>query len=128
MWGYRDERFERYGKFAARIDDVLNYLPARITALLYLLCGHRKQALQAWKTQGRNWYSPNAGVVMASGAGALMLKLGGCAIYHGKIKQRPELGAGNPPNSRDIRPALRLLDCSVYLILGLVFLSLLFSR
>jgi adenosylcobinamide-phosphate synthase len=128
MWGYHNTRFEQFGKLTARVDDVLNYVPARITALLYMLCGNRKLALHAWKTQGKNWYSPNAGVVMASGAGALMLKLGGNAIYHGKIKQRPELGTGNPPDSKDIYLALRLIDRSVYVILGLVLLSIVLSR
>lgn len=128
MWGYHNKQFEQFGTFPARIDDVLNYFPARITASLYLLSGKRKSALQAWKTQGHNWYSPNAGVVMATGAGALMLKLGGNAIYHGKLKQRPDLGAGSQPTFADIRPALRLIDRSVYVILGLVFLSIFLSQ
>ncbi len=128
MWGYHNKRYEQFGKFTARIDDVLNYFPARITASLYLVSGKSKSALQAWKTQGRIWYSPNAGVVMATGAGALMLKLGGNAIYHGKIKSRPELGTGNPPNFKDIDLALRLIDRSVYLALGLIFLSIFLIR
>ena len=128
MWGYHNTRFEQFGKFTARVDDVLNYIPARLTALLYTLCGNSKLALQAWKTQGQNWYSPNAGVVMASGAGALTLKLGGNAIYHGKTKQRPELGTGNPPSFKDIHLALQLIDRSVYVTLGLVFLTIFLSR
>ena len=124
MWGYRNERFEQFGKFTARVDDVLNYFPARLTALLYTLMGNRKLAMQAWKTQARSWYSPNAGVVMASGAGALMLKLGGNAIYNGKLKQRPVLGSGNTPNTNDIHSALRLIDHSVYLLLAAIILAI----
>lgn len=128
MWGYRNKRFERFGKFAARMDDVLNYFPARITALLYLLCGNSKLAWQAWKIQRQNGYSPNAGVVMASGAGALMLRLGGSAVYHGRLKQRPELGVGNSPDLRDIGSALRLVDRGVYVVLVLVCLTVFLTK
>jgi len=122
MWGYRNERFEQFGKFTARMDDVLNYIPARISAVLYLIFGNSEQAWQAWKTQGNLWYSPNAGVVMASGAGALMLRLGGNAIYHGKQKQRPELGVGHEPKPADIQRAIQLIDRGVYAILALFLL------
>ncbi|HHJ19922.1 MAG TPA: cobalamin biosynthesis protein CobD [Gammaproteobacteria bacterium] len=114
MWGYRTARYEQFGKLAARTDDLLNLVPARLTALLYALNGHYQQAMQAWKTQGKRWYSPNAGVVMAAGAGALGLKLGGAASYHGQRKQRPDLGHGNPPGPGDIQRALSLVDRSVY--------------
>ncbi len=114
MWGYRNDRFEWFGKFTARVDDVLNIIPARISATLYLLFGNSKQAWQAWKTQGKNWYSPNAGIVMASGAGALGLKLGGSAIYHGKLKERLELGSGNTPKADDIHRALKLINHSLF--------------
>jgi len=120
MWGYRNERFEYFGKFTARVDDVLNYIPARICALLYALCAssnnHRKSAFTAWKTQAHNWYSPNAGVVMATGAGALGLRLGGSAIYHNKLKERPNLGNGDEAQASDIIRAIKLLNHSVYLL------------
>lgn len=115
MWGYRNERYERFGKCAARVDDVLNYLPARLTALLYALAGKSRPALHAWQTQASTWYSPNAGVVMATGAGALALQLGGNAIYHGQEKTRPALGAGAAPQATDITCAIALLDRSVWL-------------
>jgi len=118
MWGYRNERFEQFGKFSARVDDVLNIIPARLSAALYLLFGNSKLAWQAWKTQGRNWYSPNAGIVMATGAGALNLSLGGNAVYNGKIKQRSKLGYGEDAKPDDIHRALKLIDYSLY---GLTF-------
>ncbi len=117
MWGYHNSRFEQFGKVTARIDDVLNLIPARVTALLYTLCGDSRQAWQAWRQQGASWYSPNAGVVMASGAGALQLKLGGTAVYHGKEKSRPELGYGHQAQAKDIKAAIDLLDRSIYLVL-----------
>ncbi len=114
MWGYRNERFEQFGKFTARVDDVLNIIPARLSAALYLLFGNSQLAWQAWKSQGRNWYSPNAGIVMASGAGALNLSLGGDAVYHGTLKRRSKLGYGEVAKPHDIQRALKLIDRSLY--------------
>lgn len=119
MWGYRNPHFEYFGKFTAITDDILNYIPARITALLYLLIGQSRTAWYAWRTQGIKWYSPNAGIVMASGAGALDLALGGNAIYDGKTKQRLNLGAGKPPQANDINRAITLVDQSIFAIIAL---------
>ena len=109
MWGYRNARFNAFGWAAARIDDVLNYLPARLTALAYALCGETRRALACWKQQAPHWESPNAGPVMAAGAGSLGLVLGGAAIYHGRLEERPPLGDGVPARGADIGRAVRLL-------------------
>ncbi len=122
MWGYRSERFERFGKWAARVDDVLNWIPARLTALTYALCGQFSGAIHAWRTQGQRWYSPNAGVVMAAGAGALQVQLGGDAVYAGQSKARPALGAGAIPDIHAITRAIRLLDRGVYLWAGMALI------
>ena len=124
MWGYRNERFEYFGKFTAHMDDVLNYIPARLCALLYTLCGDTKTALIAWKTQAHNWYSPNAGVVMATGAGALGLRLGGAAIYHGSLKERPNLGSGKEAQAKDIKRSIRLLNNSVYSLVIIILIAI----
>lgn len=115
MWGYRNARFAQFGWAAARLDDVLNYLPARLVALTYALCGRTRQALHCWRTQAAAWDSPNAGPVMAAGAGALGIRLGGPAIYHGELHQRPVLGAGPAAQAQDIDRAVRLVRQGVLL-------------
>ena len=121
MWGYRNERFERFGWAAAKIDDVLNYVPARLVALTYALLGRTATALRCWQRQAPQWDSPNAGPVMAAGAGALQVQLGGAAIYHGVEEQRPQLGEGTPAQARDIERALNLVYLGVLLwLVGLV--------
>jgi adenosylcobinamide-phosphate synthase len=123
MWGYKNERFLRFGWAAARLDDGLNWLPARLTAVSYAVLGYTKLALWCWRHQARLWESPNAGPVMASGAGSLGVRLGGPARYHGRIETRPVLGAGRAPEPRDVARALALVASTM--LLWLVVLSLL---
>jgi adenosylcobinamide-phosphate synthase len=123
MWGYRNEHYRDFGWTAARLDDVLNYLPARLTAFSYALCGHLPGALCAWRRQGRRWKSPNAGPVMAAGAGALRVRLGGPAIYHGVRTRRPVLGFGRPAQTGDIARALRLVQRALLLWLAVLLMG-----
>ncbi len=109
MWGYRNNRYANFGWAAARLDDVLNYIPARLTAFSYAISGEMRCSLNCWKSQGKLWKSPNAGPVMAAGAGSLGVTLGGAAWYHGKLEQRPTLGQGNSPTATDIDRALGLI-------------------
>ena len=120
MWGYRTPRYLYFGWAAARFDDVLNFVPARLTALTYALIGSTGTALRCWRLQAREWESPNAGPVMAAGAGALGLGLGGGAYYHGEWEERPPLGVGSPPDAGSIRAALKLVRSGVVLWLVLV--------
>ena len=120
MWGYRTERFIRFGWAAARIDDVLNWLPARLTALTYALLGRSRDALACWRAQAPAWDSPNAGPVMAAGAGALGVRLGGAAIYHGREELRPPLGCGRTPDAASVRAAVRLMQYGMLLWVGVV--------
>lgn len=112
MWGYKTERFNSFGYFSAKFDDVLNYIPARLTALGYALMGNWKNAMQCWSAQGALWESPNSGVVMATGAGALDVQLGGADQYHGEYKERPDLGCGQKAKPEVIQQACDLLDRS----------------
>lgn len=115
MWGYRTPRFYYFGWAAARIDDVLNYIPARLTALTYALFGHTRLALRCWQQQATAWDSPNAGPVMASGAGSLNVQLGGAANYHGKMEIRPALGTDHAPLASDINRAMQLVTRGAWL-------------
>jgi adenosylcobinamide-phosphate synthase len=115
MWGYRNARFERFGWAAAKIDDLLNYIPARLVALTYALLGKTRLALRCWRTQAPKWDSPNAGPVMAAGAGALGVELGGAAIYHGELHQRPQLGEGAPADADSIDRGWQLVQRGVWL-------------
>jgi len=123
MWGYRNERFERFGWAAARIDDALNYLPARLAALTYALLGQTRRALRCWRAQAPSWDSPNAGPVMAAGAGALGVALGGPAIYHGELHTRPPLGEGEPSRAGDVERALDLVWAGVGVWLGVLLIG-----
>ncbi|WP_240377700.1 adenosylcobinamide-phosphate synthase CbiB [Bacillus piscicola] len=100
MIGYRTERYRQYGWAAARTDDLLNLIPARVTALLMTLSARRvkkvswKKALAVMWKDARQHDSPNAGFGESAMAGILDVQLGGPTVYHGKIKPRPFLGNG----------------------------------
>lgn len=102
MWGYKSPRYINFGWAAARFDDLLNWFPARLTALSYALLGQTKEAVDCWKNQANLLDSPNAGPVMTSGAGALQLKLGGAAWYHGVLKEKICFGVKKLPDNDDI--------------------------
>lgn len=122
MWGYRTERYNLYGRCAARIDDALNWAPARLTALSYALLGRTRDALACWRRQAPGWESPNAGPVMAAGAGSLGVQLGGAAIYHGQEEIRPALGCGPAPVAADLARAIALIRHSLWLWLACLFI------
>ncbi len=110
MWGYRTERFAAFGWTAARLDDAMNWPAARLTALTYGLAGCAPlRALRcAWRQGGRT-DSPNAGCVMAAGAGALGVRVGGPGVYHGRRTWRPRFGVGRRPDAAVIGAATGLV-------------------
>lgn len=113
MVGYRSVRYARFGWAAARLDDLANYLAARVTAVLTLLCapllgGSPTGALRAWRRDAARHPSPNAGVVEAAFAGALGVRLGGPTPYRYELQIRPSLGDGPAPTVADLRRAVRL--------------------
>jgi adenosylcobinamide-phosphate synthase len=113
MVGYRSPRLARFGSASARLDDVANWVPARLTALLTAACaplagGHPARAWRTARSYGPQHPSPNAGWCEAAFAGALGLRLGGSNSYGGVAEQRPELGDGRVPEAADIARAVRL--------------------
>jgi adenosylcobinamide-phosphate synthase len=113
MIGHHSPRYERFGWAAARLDDTANYVAARATAGLTVLCapavgGSPAGAIAAWRRDARRHPSPNAGVVEAAFAGALGVRLGGPTQYHYELQIRPILGDGAPPSVTDLRRAVRL--------------------
>jgi adenosylcobinamide-phosphate synthase len=120
MWGYRTPRFLAFGCVAARIDDGLNWIPARLTALSYALLGNTRLAWRCWRNQAPAWSSPNAGPVMSAGAGALGLALGGAACYDGVTENRPPLGMGPGASASDIGRAWRLVAGTTALWVGVL--------
>ena len=123
MWGYRTARLLHFGWAAARLDDLLNLVPARLTACSYALLGNTRAALRCWRAQAPAWSSPNAGPVMAAGAGAVGVTLGGGARYHGAWEVRPPLGMGEAPAAAHIGACLRLVRHTLWLWLALAALS-----
>lgn len=121
MWGYRTERYLQFGWAAAKFDDLLNWPSARLTALAYALSGDTARAWRCWRSQGHRTDSPNGGVVMAAGAGALGLQLGGPTSYHGVMTDKPLLGEGLPARGPDIYRAIRLVQRA--LIIWLVVIT-----
>jgi len=109
MWGYKNERYQAFGWAAARFDDALNWAPARLTALSYALLGNTRQAWHAWQNQACLLDSPNAGPVMTAGAGAMNIRLGGPARYHGTLKQKPWFGGQYTPIDEDIPRACKMI-------------------
>ncbi len=113
MIGYRSPRYRNFGWAAARLDDIANFVPARVTAVLVALCapvvdGSPVGAIRASRRDAARHPSPNAGVVESAFAGALGVRLGGPTQYAHGLQIRPELGDGPPPGVEDLRRAVRL--------------------
>ncbi|WP_029278178.1 adenosylcobinamide-phosphate synthase CbiB [Pedobacter borealis] len=99
MVGYRSERYEYFGKFAAHLDDVVNFIPARITTVLMLLVTLSVRGWQFVIQYGHQHKSPNAGYPEAALAGILDVQFGGPNIYHGVLIEKPFIGS----NKREIK-------------------------
>jgi adenosylcobinamide-phosphate synthase len=124
MVGYRTERYFYFGKFAARLDDMANFIPARLTALLMVIATllvklNPGPALRVLRRDHANHLSPNAGYPEATLAGALGIRLGGPSVYFGKEVWKPTMGDDIKPVSIEMLKEARSL-CLVTAILSLV--------
>ncbi len=126
MVGYRNEKYEKFGKFSAKLDDVVNYIPARITSTLIILLSFplnaQRSTLSTVLKQGKLHESPNAGYPISAMAMSLGIKLGGDTSYFGKLKPKPYFGTGRESiTTDDIKNALSLqpkLDIFIIIFLG----------
>ncbi|UGX90708.1 adenosylcobinamide-phosphate synthase CbiB [Bradyrhizobium barranii subsp. barranii] len=122
MIGHRSERHEAFGWAAARIDDVANFIPARLTGFLFvLLAARRSEALSCMTRDARRHRSPNAGWPEAAMAGALGVRLSGPRIYHGSITNEPWLNDGaRDPLAADISQGLTIYRRAMLLLAGVL--------
>jgi adenosylcobinamide-phosphate synthase len=100
MVGYRNDKYERFGKASALLDDIANYIPSKITALLIALLFASKEALVSLKYANKH-DSPNAGYPISAMAGAIGVSLGGPTSYFGKLKNKPYFGNGRKIITKD---------------------------
>jgi adenosylcobinamide-phosphate synthase len=121
MVGYRNAKYEKFGKFSARLDDVANYIPSRITALIIALLFYSKKAFLEFYKYGKKHESFNAGLPISAFALALNVKLGGPTSYFGKIKDKPFFGDGKENiENQDVLKALEFktrLDIFIIIVL-----------
>lgn len=110
MVGHHSDRYERFGWAAARCDDLVGLPGSRLAGLLTVAAGpDRAGAVTAWRRDAAGHPSPNAGVIEASVAGALGIRLGGTNTYYGnRTEHRALMGHGRPPAPADIAPTIAL--------------------
>lgn len=111
-----------FGAFAQKAFHLINWLPARLTALTYAIAGNFEDAMFAWRTQANTWSEEEAGVVIAAGAGAMGIKLGQSVNVGGQSVWRPELGTGQAPDHDCIDGAVSLVwrGLVIWLVAGIL--------
>ncbi len=134
MVGYKNEKYLYFGRCAAKLDDILNFLPARVSALLMIAASflsgndyHGKNAWRIWRRDRRNHASPNSAQTESVCAGSLGIQLAGNASYFGKIVEKPVIGdACRAAEYEDIKRANTLMYRSSFFcwILCLLVLAL----
>ena len=126
MVGYKNERYINFGRFAAKLDDVVNYLPARISAYQMILSSFflrydYKNAFKIYKRDRYNHASPNSAQTESVCAGALDVQLAGNAYYFGKLYEKPTIGDNiREINYDDIKKANRLLYCTSFISIVII--------
>ncbi len=128
MVGYKNEKYAEFGWASAKLDDILNWIPARLTGYLLPLAGavwgkDAKRGYEILRRDKRKHESPNAGYPEAAMAGTLGLRLGGRAIYGGRLVEKPYLGeADKAVERRDIKDAVRIMETTVFLALAFFYM------
>ena len=127
MVGYKNEKYKNFGKFSAKLDDLLNLIPARITALIIALLFANKEAATHFHAYGQRHESPNAGHPISAMALCLKVSLGGPTSYFGKLKDKPYFGYGKKEiTQNDLKKALSIktnLDALIVTILMVLIVA-----
>ena len=122
MIGYRTERYRAFGCWAARIDDVANYIPARLTALLMII-GRKRTLFSFVRRYGKNHASPNSGYPEAALAGILNCRFGGPHYYFGQLFDKPYIGENDRElTTDDMKKAIRVNRTAEILMVVIIFL------
>jgi adenosylcobinamide-phosphate synthase len=128
MVGYKNKKYKNFGKVSAIIDDIANYIPSRITAILIALLMGSKKALLNFYKYGKKHDSPNAGLPISAMALAIGVKLGGDTFYFGKLKKKAYFGDGKENITKDdIKKALQF-QIRLDILVLLAFVSLLYIK
>ncbi len=123
-WGARhDAEFGAFGRFAGQAFAAIDWLPVRITAAAFAIVGDFEDAVYCWRTQAARWPDKAAGILLASGAGALGVRLGQPIVESGEVSERPELGLGEEADADFMQSGIGLVWRT--LVLCLLLLTLL---
>ena len=129
MIGYKTERYRDFGCWAAHIDDVANYIPARLTALLMAIASPRKGLLRFIWRNGRRHASPNSGYPEAALAGILNCRFGGPHYYFGQLFPKPYIGENERElTTADMKHAVRINRIAEVLMVFLVMICLILKN
>lgn len=130
MIGYKNEKHREFGRFAARLDDVANYIPARITALIMLIVSGKPCLFKFVIHNAPRHASPNSGWPEAALAGILNCRVGGPSVYHGQVLNKSFIGThARQITSLDIKRTCNLNHVSTMLfIVLLIFIRLLIAK
>lgn len=122
-WGQRkDPEFGRFGEFAAQAFAALDWLPLRVTALCFAIVGDFEDAIYCWRNQASQWADESSGILLASGAGALGVRLGMPVYESGEVTERPEMGLGDEADVDYMQSTVGLVWRSLVLCLLLLLL------
>lgn len=122
-WGKENEpELGHFGRFSARAFEWLEWLPARLTAISFAIVGDFDDAMYCWRSQARQWTEESLGIVLASGAGAIGVKLGENIGMGGGVESRPEIGLGDDADVDYLDSAISLIWRTLALWLALLLL------
>jgi adenosylcobinamide-phosphate synthase len=130
-WGTRGgEEYVEFGAFSRKVFEVLDWIPSRLTAFTFAIVGDFEDAIYCWRTQSNSWGDVEQGIILASGAGALGVRLGEALHQNGAVSFRPELGLGDEADADHMASGIGLVWRSVLMwafMIGLVTLAIWFD-